>query len=557
MTPTRSRGELGSQSERSPRFLDKGTYRSWLILALLPAAYAGRGIFILWGRYFAADHAYWADPDYTYLYNGLLFATGNEIKHVDHPGTPLQLLNAALIWSLWKFELIQSETETLEAHALETADQYLLLISISLLIAQFVSIFLIGLVVKSFSSVTVAVAAQLPALAISLSLAKDLLSNKPEGFIFILSALTLLLCIRASQVRDSEVTLARLTLFASIFLGLAIALKISSIPMALLLPLLFREKKLILRTYGLTILFAIVFLSPVVFLYRSIIEFWLQFRGQAQSGFVETFLLQDTTVLFDAPTAFVAFLVALASMAYWIAQKGKLEYESASKKYLSASDLLRYSLVLAVFLLLQIALANSRGGWWIIPALPAASFALAIGLVTLSIRLPRINGGRLWAGSLLIVLTTVALLFAATASKDVMDETSMSRNEPVLAVEEQLRTKPSATVIYDWSIGWRKPPYGGQCGALVFAVGPEFSQAVTHRCPDTWLANFSYQDILPFGSNWTGCSDIASRLRSSTEIYLLKPALEPIHPSLETTYIERNSDWGLYEILDVNCPPTK
>lgn len=65
-----------------------------LLLTALPLVYAVRGSFLIWGRYFAPDHAYWADPDYTYLYNGLLFATGNEIRHVDHPGTPLQLLNA-------------------------------------------------------------------------------------------------------------------------------------------------------------------------------------------------------------------------------------------------------------------------------------------------------------------------------------------------------------------------------------------------------------------------------------------------------------------------------
>lgn len=40
----------------------------------------------------------WIDPVYVYLMNGLTFALGsNDIGHVDHPGTPLQLLIALII----------------------------------------------------------------------------------------------------------------------------------------------------------------------------------------------------------------------------------------------------------------------------------------------------------------------------------------------------------------------------------------------------------------------------------------------------------------------------
>jgi len=37
-------------------------------------------------------YAYNYDPDYVYLFNGLNIATGQSPEHIDHPGTPLQLL---------------------------------------------------------------------------------------------------------------------------------------------------------------------------------------------------------------------------------------------------------------------------------------------------------------------------------------------------------------------------------------------------------------------------------------------------------------------------------
>jgi hypothetical protein len=41
---------------------------------------------------------YWSDPGYAYLFNGLNFACfDHHVGHLDHPGTPLQILCAAVI----------------------------------------------------------------------------------------------------------------------------------------------------------------------------------------------------------------------------------------------------------------------------------------------------------------------------------------------------------------------------------------------------------------------------------------------------------------------------
>ncbi len=51
-----------------------------------------------------ARHVLWyGDPDFGYLFNSLLLLEGKTPWHVDHPGTPLQLLGAGLIWLRYQF----------------------------------------------------------------------------------------------------------------------------------------------------------------------------------------------------------------------------------------------------------------------------------------------------------------------------------------------------------------------------------------------------------------------------------------------------------------------
>lgn len=51
-----------------------------------------------------ARHVLWyGDPDFGYLFNSLLLLEGKTPWHVDHPGTPLQLLGAVLMWLRYQF----------------------------------------------------------------------------------------------------------------------------------------------------------------------------------------------------------------------------------------------------------------------------------------------------------------------------------------------------------------------------------------------------------------------------------------------------------------------
>ncbi len=67
------------------------------------------------------DHllgSFTADPDYAYLLNGLDIVIGHAPSHVDHPGTPIQMLIAVIIAITWLV--------TLPAHGLDTIQDHVL-----------------------------------------------------------------------------------------------------------------------------------------------------------------------------------------------------------------------------------------------------------------------------------------------------------------------------------------------------------------------------------------------------------------------------------------------
>ena len=68
-------------------------------LAIIPFLYAAAGLALK-----ASRGPYWlgtnTDPEYAYLFNALLIASGRAPFHVDHPGTPVQMIGAVVLRAL-------------------------------------------------------------------------------------------------------------------------------------------------------------------------------------------------------------------------------------------------------------------------------------------------------------------------------------------------------------------------------------------------------------------------------------------------------------------------
>lgn len=72
------------------------------LLFILPALYVLCGVYFRWlmGGYYTVA----IDPEYSYLFNGANVAQFSwKVWHVDHPGTPLQMISGATIWLVHLF----------------------------------------------------------------------------------------------------------------------------------------------------------------------------------------------------------------------------------------------------------------------------------------------------------------------------------------------------------------------------------------------------------------------------------------------------------------------
>jgi hypothetical protein len=134
-----------------------------ILLAVLPltigfvVVLAGASIL----PYFShTDYGY--DPAYAYLFNGMGLMRGFTPEHVDHPGTPLQMLTGIVSFLDWSVRWLFGATAlNFEVAVLNDSESYLLTISVVLLILNVVAVFYLGLkIARSSGSLAVAMLTQ-------------------------------------------------------------------------------------------------------------------------------------------------------------------------------------------------------------------------------------------------------------------------------------------------------------------------------------------------------------------------------------------------------------
>jgi hypothetical protein len=97
---------------------------SMLILALIPITVflLPRLLYPAVGPYSAARHIH---PVYAYLFSSLQIAAGEAPQHIDHPGTPVQVLGGAVIWLVALVSGAATATQGVVAAVLTDPERYL------------------------------------------------------------------------------------------------------------------------------------------------------------------------------------------------------------------------------------------------------------------------------------------------------------------------------------------------------------------------------------------------------------------------------------------------
>ncbi len=168
------------------------------------------------------------DPDYPYLFNALAVMTGREPAHIDHPGTPAQLLFALML------RIIHAgrSPDAIVAEVLIQPEYHLILIQCALLLLLCVTLYVAARVVlQATGSMAAAVASQLSPL-LSTTLLQESLTVRPEPLLMVTTTILGALAIRqaslpAARGRASCVLPAVLGAVA----GTAVALKLNALPL--------------------------------------------------------------------------------------------------------------------------------------------------------------------------------------------------------------------------------------------------------------------------------------------------------------------------------------
>jgi len=220
-------------------------------LAIIPGLLAVASYFfidILFPLY-SAMPGYDQDPAYAYLFNGLLLAQGQPPFHIDHPGTPLQLIFAIVILIQGHLSIAISQTHTnLIEIVLSQPEAYLYTTSWILVALNCFALYFFGnRIYQSSKNLPAALFSQCGIFGFSL-LTPKVGYPAPESLLIFVSLLLLGLLapyiFRDSQSVDTEKVLCNTKALGFVY-GLGVATKLTFVPMLGLLYLFKPRRKLL------------------------------------------------------------------------------------------------------------------------------------------------------------------------------------------------------------------------------------------------------------------------------------------------------------------------
>ena len=282
--------------------------------------------FLISEQVLKARGPYWVgsnfDPDYVYLLNSLNIVNHRSPEHVDHPGTPVQALGAAVIATL----TTEDTAEGMTSQVLKDPEYYLGWISRALRGLNVLACWLAGVSVLYVTRrVELGLLGQ-AILGFSPQVIDQLVRVSPEPLLFSIS--TVLGSLVILTVRDTAaMSKPWLVAVLAILSGLGLASKFTFAPI-LLIPLLFLTSHAARLMYLLGALgSAVAFTSPILSQYHKMFE-WLWRLGlqTGQYGTGEATIIDRATFLTNVRDVLLfepvfSGLVAVGMTVYFVSRR--------------------------------------------------------------------------------------------------------------------------------------------------------------------------------------------------------------------------------------------
>ena len=419
-----------------------------LIVPLLVALTAGALLHLI-APIYAGLVPYDYDPAYIYLFNGLGIVEGYVPRHVDHPGTPLQVLIGLVVFVTHAVMRLSGSTAgDIGASVMAAPESYLAVASAVALALNSFAMFYLGLrVLRASGRIGSALAAQSGFLVLG-AMTPRLAYVSAEVlvcFAAIMAAACLADLVFRGTTLDRQETRAAVA-GSAFFIALGLTTKITCLPL-LLLPFLFRTRRDVVWCFALIAGFALLMLLPILPELPRVVTWLLSILthrgryGYGDAGFLDIGELPARLYQLVNANGFL-FLTA-----FFLALAGLVALERRWRLHADETWTLRIvAIFLGIFVLQLLMTLKHFGLHYMLPAYCVCSVPLAYSLTKLSSRGTaefgiRFLSGVVFGGALIVG----AMQFLVSYATSFLD--AQERDAAVAVIERTLARYPDALVV--------------------------------------------------------------------------------------------------------------
>ncbi len=300
--------------------MDKKTLNAWW-LVVFPALLFLTGMLYLYttGDFFLKS----VDPEYAYLFNGAVLADHKpDIFYVDHPGTPLIVLIAAVIRTIHVF----TPGQDILTEVIKNPELYIKATIFIINLLGAILLYLLGLFTfKKTRNISLAVFLQLIPFVQTLGL-ETLARLTPESLMLTLICLWIILVISMNSGKKSRFSWIWYGLASGILTGLCVAVKLTLIPFVVIpLIILSGWKDRLLFAFTSVISF-FMFAFPILYKYEEF-YYWVKnivthtgIYGTGDRGVVHwnEFFAHLKLQLVNSPYLLVSLIILIVSLILYL-----------------------------------------------------------------------------------------------------------------------------------------------------------------------------------------------------------------------------------------------
>ena len=210
------------------------------------------------------------DPDYAYLFNGLEIIHRRVPGHVDHPGTPVQVLNGIVIYVMHFFSCLGRSCLSTDRSVFTDPEFYLHGINFVLILMIAASVYFFGLRVYRVTGNKVRALTAQFFLLLFPSVLFALPECRPEP-LFLAAAICLMAILFDERIQGKAGHKSSLSVGA--LLGFGLATKVVFLPLVLF-AFVFKKRSQVASCLGALVLSAIFFTLPIITVYPHVFRWF-------------------------------------------------------------------------------------------------------------------------------------------------------------------------------------------------------------------------------------------------------------------------------------------